>query len=495
MSYVLGIDLGTGSMKGVLLDKYGVLINQHSENYSSSSPQDGFSEQDPQDWLNAFDAILKKLIEEAPEIVDKLEGISFSGQMHSLVVTDQNHKVIRPAILWNDVRTTKECTLIKDKLGNRLIEITRNKATEGFTLPKILWLMNNELENWEKVKHVMMPKDYLGFYLTGNYFTDYSDAAGTLLLDVATKEWSKEILDTFQISEDILPKLFLSSEQVGVLKEDLKEKFGINTNVKVFAGGADNPCSALGSGLVFDNNAMVSTGTSGVVLSAERSSNVNYNGELHVFNHVVDEQLYSMGVTLSAGNSLNWFKKQFYPNESFNEMIEEAKSIDVGAEGMLFTPYIMGERTPYTDSTIRGSFIGIDIKHTKAHFLRAILEGIIFSLKDSLVIIENSKKIKRIIATGGGAKSTVWLQIQADIFNTEIITIKSGEGPSIGAAILAAVGLNWFDSISDCVESFVSYSKPIVPIKENVEKYIKYYKIYQTVYDNTKDISLQLKKI
>lgn len=495
MSYVLGLDLGTGSMKGLLYTKTGELIFSHSEAYPVTSEKKGYSEQAPKDWIQACEEIITKMIEIVPDSKQQLEGISFSGQMHSLVLTNEEDRVVRPAILWNDVRTTKQCDEIKERLGDTLLKVTKNKALEGFTLPKILWVQENEPENWQKTRHIMMPKDYLGFYLTGVYYTDYSDAAGTLLLNIKNRSWSSEILEEFDIPSSYMPKLYESSGQVGQLTPGLKEKFGFETDIKVFAGGADNPCSALGSGLVSSETAMVSLGTSGVVLTKEDDEDVNYEGTLHVFNDVMSDQLYSMGVTLSAGNSLHWYKNTFAPEQSYDELLTKAAQIELGSGGLLFTPYINGERTPHTDSQIRGSFIGLDNQHTLDHLTRAVIEGITFSLQDCLSLVEENKEIKEIISVGGGSRSELWRQIQADIFNAQVITIESQEGPGTGAAMLAALGLGWYHSVEDCVEKFVSYSEPISPVPENVKLYNEIYKVYQDVYQNTRDITARLHQI
>lgn len=495
MSYVLGLDLGTGSMKGLLYKEDGQLIFNHSSAYPVIIEKKGYSEQDPNHWIKACDEILVEMVKAVPDSKDHLKGISFSGQMHSLVLTDQHDRIVRPAILWNDVRTTKQCEYIKEKLGDKLIEITKNKALEGFTLPKILWVQENEPDMWSEVRHIMMPKDYLGFYLTGHYYTDYSDAAGTLLLDIQDRKWSFEILEAFDIPHDYMPPLYDSSEEVGSLSDSLKQKFGFKHDVKVFAGGADNPCSALGSGLVSLDTAMASLGTSGVVLTKEQDSEINYHGTLHVFNHVISDQLYSMGVTLSAGNSLLWFKENFAQELSYEDLLDRASDVKIGADGLLFTPYINGERTPHTDSQIRGSFIGLDAQHTLSHLTRSVIEGIIFSLQDCLKIVEDNKDINKIISVGGGSKSELWRQIQADIFNAEVVTIASQEGPGTGAAMLAALGLGLYDSVEECVSKFVEYSEPTLPIEANVKLYQKLYGVYQEIYEQTKPIIYQLNSI
>lgn len=497
MVYVLGIDLGTSSLKGVLVDQEGKVVASESSEYPLFSEKPGYSEQDPHCWIEAFEIVLNKLILAVPDMKRQLKGISFSGQMHSLVLLDENNEVLRKAILWNDVRTSKQCEEINKIMGSRLIEITGNIALEGFTLPKILWVQENEPHIWEKVAHLMLPKDYLAYWLTGNYSTDYSDGAGTLLLDIKEKQWSAEILQEFTIAKELLPELYESSECVGELSNHIREKFGFTESIPVFAGGADNACAALGAGLTSPNVGLVSIGTSGVFLSNEKNADSNYRGKLHLFNAAMPDRYYSMGVTLSAGSSLSWFRNTFVKGQNFDELLSEVGTVSPGAEGLLFTPYLVGERTPYADSLIRGSFIGLDARHEMKHFSRAVLEGITFSLKDSQEMMKAAKKepIEYLVSVGGGAKNPAWLQMQADIFDVPIHTLTTEQGPGLGAAILAAVGSGMFETFEECVEKFVSYASIYTPEVGSVEKYKKIYPIYQLVYSATKSICYQLSEI
>jgi xylulokinase len=486
MAYLLGLDLGTSSLKGLVFDQSGNLINTASKDYPLSSPKSGYSEQDPNHWQEAAHEVIHALIDKIPELKKELIGISFSGQMHSLVLLDEQNKVIRPAILWNDVRTTKQCQKIMAEMGDELLAITKNVALEGFTLPKICWVQEHEPDNWQQVRHLMLPKDFLAFWLSGNYSMDYSDAAGTLLLDSAEKKWSKEILAKFAIPENILPTLFESAAEVGTLLPELKHEFGFEQEVKIYAGGADNACAALGSGIIDEQIGMVSIGTSGVFLSFEEQE-ADYQGKLHVFNHAIANRYYSMGVTLAAGNSLSWYRDTFAEGVDFAELLADVGEVAPGADGLLFTPYIVGERTPHTDSTIRGSFIGIDTHHRRKHFSRAVLEGITFSLRDAQLIMEETaqRKFNKIVSVGGGAKNPDWLQMQADIFNAEITTLSTEQGPGMGAAMLVAIGSGLYPDAASCVEAFVKYDQVIKPNPENVAKYQEIYPIYQQVYGQT----------
>jgi len=497
MAYVLGLDLGTSALKGLVFDEKGKLIATASADYSLAIPKPGYSEQEPEDWKQATLLVIEALIEKTPQLKKELVGISFSGQMHSLVLLDEQNQVIRPAILWNDVRTTKQCQRIMAEFGSTLLNITKNVALEGFTLPKILWVQENEPDNWKQVRHLMLPKDYLSFILTGKYSMDFSDAAGTLLLDVEKQCWSNAVLEKFSISEAVLPTLYASSGEVGTLLPELKERFGFAQDVRIYAGGADNACAALGSGIVEEGIGMVSIGTSGVFLSYEESSKVDYKGKLHLFNHAVAGKVYSMGVTLAAGNSLNWFRETFAKEKDFAELLSDIDTIPVGSSGLLFTPYIVGERTPHTDSQIRGSFIGIDTRHRLPHFSRAVLEGITFSLKDAQMIMEKlaNRRFEKIISVGGGAKNQEWLQMQADIFNAEILTLSTEQGPGMGAAMLAAIGSGLYKDVASCVAAFVSFDQRIQPIPENVAQYQKVYPIYQQVYSQTANLCHALQEI
>lgn len=493
MSYVLGIDLGTGSLKGIVFNTKGEVVGSAAADYPLINLAPGYSEQAPKDWIRACEKVMSTLSSEVPDLKCELAGISFSGQMHSLVLLDQNYEVLRNSILWNDVRTTKQCEQIMTEFGDEILDITGNIALEGFTLPKILWVQQNEQELWDKVTHILLPKDYLRYYLTGNLHMDYSDAAGTLLFDLENKSWSTPIMDHFNIKEELLPSLLPSTGYVGTLSDEIKERFSFQKEIKVFAGGADNACSAIGAGIVNDQVALASVGTSGVFLSLENKPLQNYQGKLHLFHHATEDDYYSMGVTLAAGNSLDWFKNTFAKNMSYNDLLDPISEISPGANGLLFTPYIVGERTPYVDSDIRGSFIGIDTSHRLEHFARAVLEGITFSLRQSQELMTEitDRQFDRIISVGGGARNQDWLEMQANIFDTPVVTLSAEEGPGAGAAMIAAVGLGWFKNFEECAEVFVNYSSPLYPSDEQVEKYNQIYDRYKQVYPATKPICLK----
>lgn len=496
MEYVLGLDLGTSSLKGIVVNKQGKVILSKKADYSMKHIKTGYSEQNPNDWIKACKKILKEL-SAYKDIISNIAGVSFSGQMHSLVLLDDKNQVLRDAILWNDVRNTKQCNYIMNEFGNELLNITYNVALEGFTLPKILWVQENEPEIWEKVNKILLPKDYLRYWLTKEFHMDYSDASGTLLMDSENKIWSKEILDKFNIPEHYMPILTNSAGYISDIRPEIAQEYGMSKITKVFAGGADNACAALGAGIIDSRSNMISIGTSGVVLQYEDKPNESYNGKLHVFHHATDDDYYSMGVTLSAGHSLSWFKDVVNPDSSFEDFIKDISEIRSGAEGLLYAPYLLGERTPHMDSTIRGSFIGLDNKHTSTHLKRAVVEGITYSLKDSQTIMYEASHSKPTdyVLVGGGAKNSVWTQINANIFDGDIKTLTSEEGPGLGATMLAAMGLGWFSTYDECVNAFVHYNNKVHPEKEEAHLYGKLYKVYQKIYKQTKLLSNEISKI
>ncbi|MCH1624614.1 xylulokinase [Ferdinandcohnia quinoae] len=496
MKYVIGVDLGTSAVKILLVNQNGEVCKEVSKSYSLISEKSGYSEQNPEDWIEKTTLGLVELVEEFDGDVNNIEGISFSGQMHGLVLVDQDKQVLRNAILWNDTRTTKQCEEIYEVVGKqRLLEITKNPALEGFTLPKILWVKEHEPEIFARSSVFMLPKDYLRYRMTGNIHMDYSDAAGTLLLNVAKRGWSHEILNLFDLSPEFCPPLVESHMFVGNITAEFAQTTGLSETIKVFAGGADNACGAIGSGILSEGKTLCSIGTSGVVLSYEERNDLDFEGKVHYFNHGEENAYYTMGVTLAAGYSLSWFKETFAKLDAFEQLLEDIDEVPVGSNGLLFTPYIVGERTPHADSNIRGSFIGIDAAHERKHFVRAVLEGITFSLNESIEIFRNSgKTIDSIVSIGGGAKNETWLQMQADIFNAKIERLTSEQGPGMGAAILAAYGCDWFTSLKECADVFIQTSKTYHPIPKNVETYKNIFTIYQQVYTQTKMLNDQLIK-
>ncbi|WP_138755285.1 xylulokinase [Paenibacillus sinopodophylli] len=490
MSYVIGIDLGTSAVKVLLVDKNGTVAGEASRSYPLFHEHTGWSEQRADDWVDGTVEALRELTSAAGIHAAAIEGISFSGQMHGLVLLDSEGNPIRNAILWNDTRTTRQCREIESKLGDKLLSVTRNPALEGFTLPKILWVRENEPEAFANAELFLLPKDYLRYRLTGELHMDYSDAAGTLLLDVAGKVWSSDVLETFELPISFCPPLVESHGLVGTLLPQFAASSGLPESTKVFAGGADNACGAIGSGILSEGLTLCSIGTSGVILSYENDKSKDFEGKVHFFNHGKEDSFYVMGVTLAAGYSLSWFKKTFAPNESFDQLLDGVGDILPGAGGLLFTPYLVGERTPHPDSIIRASFIGVDGSHERIHFARAVMEGITFSLNESVDMFRKAgKKVDTIISIGGGAQNPVWLQMQADIFNAKVVALENEQGPGLGAAMLAAYGAGWFDSLEACADKFVKHANAYTPNAEAVESYAGLFNIYQQVYAQTKALN------
>ncbi|WP_026699690.1 xylulokinase [Salibacterium aidingense] len=494
MQFFIGVDLGTSAVKVLLVNEKGEAVDEVSKPLSLLQPQSGYSEQNPAEWveqtINALAALMKRFEGKQEEI----KGLSFSGQMHGLVLLDEKNDVLRNAILWNDTRTTKQCREINETLGEeRVLEITKNPALEGFTLPKLLWVKEKEPELFQNARTFLLPKDYLRYTLTGRIHMDYSDAAGTLMLDILHREWSRDICETFGVDLSLCPPLVESTARVGTVSSAVAEKTGLSSDMPVIAGGADNACGAVGSGILSEGKTFCSIGTSGVVLSYEADGSKDFEGKVHYFNHGAPGAYYTMGVTLSAGNSLRWFKDVFAEEETFEDMVKGVEHLPAGANGLLFTPYLDGERTPHADAAIRASFIGVDSSHTKKDFVRAVMEGITFSLKESVEIFrESGKTIDTIISIGGGAKNDTWLQMQADIFDATIVKLKSEQGPGVGAAMLAAFGSGGFSSLQECADVFIEEDRVFQPRPQEVAAYKELFQIYQQVYSRTAAINEQL---
>ncbi|TDQ42167.1 xylulokinase [Aureibacillus halotolerans] len=488
MSYVAGIDLGTSAVKVLLVDKHGNVKGEASSPLDMHVAAGGVREQNPDQWVDATIEALKKIVESVPEAATSIEGMSFSGQMHGLVLLDEKRQVLRPAMLWNDTRTSAECELIRTTLGEELYTYTKNPALEGFTLPKLLWVKAHEPDLFSKATSFVLPKDYLRYRLTGALHMEPSDAAGTLLFHPAKKAWSHEMCHALDIPVSMCPEIVLSTDEVGTLVRDVATQIGVSNDIKVFAGGADNACGALGAGIIAPGETLCSIGTSGVILSYEEQD-IDVDGGVHFFNHAKDNVFYTMGVTLAAGYSLQWAKDQLAPNESFEALLDGIETIPPGSRGLLFTPFLNGERTPYSDASIRASWIGMDAEHTRVHLAKAVMEGITFSLNESLQLFRQAgKTINTVVSIGGGAKNPAWLQMQADIFNATVVSLENEQGPSLGAAIIAAAGCGWAPSIDMVVKKFVRRKQEFHPVKENVETYQNIFQLYQQVYKQTAEM-------
>ena len=499
MQYTLGLDIGTSAVKALLMNENGEIIAENSEEYPLYTPRSGWAEQNPEDWWKSSKKVIKDLIKENDIDNEKISALSFSGQMHSSVFLDENMEVIRPAILWSDTRTSAECEEIYDRVGGikELANLVSNPALEGFTAPKILWLRNNEPDNFKKLAKVLLPKDYIRYKLSGELGMDLSDAAGTLLCDVEAEDWSEEIMEKLELDYSIMPPVLKSVEVVGPVTEKAAVETGLSQKTKIVAGGADNACGAVGSGIIKSGRVMASLGSSGVVVAQTKEAEADPEGRIHLFNHAVPNNYYMMGVTLSAGMSFNWLKEEMFNDElDYESLNKEAAAVDAGSEGLLFLPYLYGERTPHADADARGVFFGISGQHKRGHFIRSVMEGVSFALRDSLELIkERGVEIDEIRLIGGGAKSELWQQIIADIFGEKISLLNIEQGPAFGAAIIAGVGAGVFSDFESIVEELVEVVDTVEPIKENVEKYNKSYKIYRSLYTDLKDRFKELKEL
>lgn len=484
----IGVDLGTSAVKLLLMDETGKVLNIVSKEYPLSFPQPGWSEQNPSDWWTQSIAGLKELTAD----VDKndVAGISFGGQMHGLVVLDENDEVIRPAILWNDGRTQKETDYLNNEIGKeKLSELTGNIAFAGFTAPKILWLKANEPENFAKIKKIMLPKDYIAYRLTGEFSTDYSDASGMLLLDVKNKCWSKEMLDICDVKEEWMPKLYESFEKTGTLKQEVAEELGFPAGCIVAAGAGDNAAAAIGTGTVGAGKCNLSLGTSGTLFITSDSFGVDPHNALHSFDHA-DGGYHLMGCMLSAASCNNWWMKDILHSDDF---VNEQKPLEneerLGENNVYFLPYLMGERSPHNDPSARASFIGMSMDTSRADMLQAVFEGVAYGLRDSLEVARSlGVAPKRTTICGGGAKSPLWRKIVANIMNMQVDTVEVEEGPAYGGAILAAVADGTFESVEEAAKAIVRKKDTTEPDPVLVEKYEKGYQKFKKFYPALKNL-------
>jgi xylulokinase len=500
MDLLIGIDVGTTGSKALLIDDKGNVISSWTEEYPLYTPYPGWSEQDPEEWWIATKRAIQKIIKESSVSPKEIKGIGLTGQMHGSVFLDENGEVIRRAILWNDQRTSKQCEEIVEKVGGvqNLLNLTLNLALTGFTAPKILWLRENEPENYKRVRKILLPKDYIRYRLTGEFASDVSDASGTLLFDVKNRRWSKEMLNFLEIPEEYLPKVYESPEITGNLLSSVADEIGLIPGIPVVGGGGDQAAQAVGTGIVKEGIVSVTLGTSGVVFAYLDKPKGEKEGRLHTFCHAVPGKWHTMGVMLSAGGSFRWFRDSFGEIEielskwtgkdSYEYLTQEAEKIQIGSEGLIFLPYLTGERTPYPDPYAKGAFIGISLRHKKPYFVRSVLEGVAFGLKDSLELIKNLEiKIKEIRVSGGGARSSLWRKILADVFNSPIVLINVTEGAAYGAALLAGVGAGVYESVESACDIAIKVISKEEPDQKNAEAYAELYELYKSLYPLMKD--------
>ena len=481
----IGVDLGTSAVKLLLMNTEGQIQKIVSKEYPIYFPHPGWSEQKPEDWFEQTMAGLKELLADCDK--SQVAGISFGGQMHGLVVLDENDEVIRPALLWNDGRTTEECDYLNNVIGkDKLSEYTANISFTGFTAPKILWMKNKEPDNFARIKKIMLPKDYIAYRLTGVHCTDVSDASGMLVFDVKNRCWSKEMLDICGISEDQMAKVYESYECVGCVLPEIAAQLGIPETTKVAAGAGDNAAAAVGTGTVGDGQCNISLGTSGTVFISSEKFGVDKHNALHAFAHA-DGHYHLMGCMLSAASCNKWWMDEIIGTKDY---AAEQKAIEkLGENHVYFLPYLMGERSPINDPQARGTFIGLTMDSTRADMTQAVLEGVAFALRDSFEVAKAlGIKIERTKICGGGAKSPLWKKMIANILNVKVDVIESEEGPALGGAMLAAVANGEFASVEDAAAKIVKIIDTVEPDPELVEKYEARYQQFKQIYPACKEL-------
>lgn len=490
MSCLVGLDISTTGAKALLIDGRGEVVASATTEYPLSTPRPLWAEQAPADWWEAACASLRNMMRLAGARGEEISAIGLSGQMHGLVLLDRAGKVLRPAILWNDQRTGPQCAEIAARMGGarELVALTGNVVLPGFTAPKLMWLRQNEPAVYAQIAHVLLPKDYVRFRLTGDRVTEVSDASGTSLLDVSARQWSERMLDRLEIPRDWLPRIVESPEVTGCVSRLAAQETGLAEGTPVVGGGGDQAAQAVGSGIVEPGVISVTTGTSGVVFAHADDFVSEPEGRLHAFCHAIPGKWHLMGVMLSAGGSFRWLRDQLgTPAQSgvdaYERLTQEAIQAPAGSEGLLFLPYLTGERTPYPDPEARGAFVGLTARHSRGHLVRAVLEGVSYGLRDSLELIQGlGVPIRQVRISGGGARSPLWRQIQADIFGVELVQVNSTEGAAFGAALLAGVGAGLFRSVEDAVAQTVRVTDRVMPNPEHIRRYQQSYSLYRALY-------------
>ncbi len=491
MRYLLGIDLGTSGTKTVLFDELGKKICGHTVEYNLIQPKNGWAEQDPLDWWNATITTIKYVIQNSGVNPKDIKGLGISGQMHGLVMVDKNGTVLRNSIIWCDGRTTVECKEITELVGaNRLIELTANPALTGFTAGKILWVRKHEPEVYAQCHQILLPKDYVRYRLTGLFGAEASDASGTNLYDIKTRNWSTEILEKLSIDPSLLPPCKESVDLAGRISEEASQLTGLTTETLVCYGAGDNASAAIGTGVVSSGKAFTTIGTSGVIFAHADEATIDANGRVHTFCSAVPNKYTVMSCTLSAGLSLKWFRDNFCTSEkelatllsldSYDFINQGIANLPIGSEKLLFLPYLMGERSPILNEKARGVYFGLSAIHNKYHMVRAIMEGVMYAQKHCLdVIHEMGVFPNEMYACGGGAKSGIWRQMMADIYQADVLTTENEEGPALGVAILASVTCGIYETIEEACGQLVKTKETTIPSIEHHLEYMKYYEVYK----------------
>ncbi|MDO4329631.1 MAG: xylulokinase [Lachnospiraceae bacterium] len=499
MNYLIGIDVGTSATKTVLFDEKGTVIASASQEYPLYQPHNGWAEQKPEDWRDAVLNTLTAVTAKSGAAKENIKGIGISGQMHGLVMLDENGEVIRPSIIWCDQRTGAE---VEDMLAvmprERWIEITANPPLTGWTAAKILWVRKNEPEHYARCRHILLPKDYIRYILTGVFATEVSDASGMQLLDVPGRCWSDEVLNALSIDKSLLGTVYESCQVTGTLLPKIAARTGLTAEVKVVGGAGDNAAAAVGTGIVRDGTAFTTIGTSGVVFAHTSKVSIDPKGRVHTCCCAVPGAWHIMGVTQGAGLSLKWFKDQFCQDyavraeaegrDIYDLINEDVKTVPAGSDKLIYLPYLMGERTPHLDPDCRGVFFGLSAIHTKKHLLRAVMEGVSYSLCDCNEILkEMGIEVTQMMACGGGGKSPNWRQMLADLYQCTVKTIQQSEGPALGAAILAGVGCGIYPRVEAACDALITEKDSTDPVPEQAAAYAEYHKLYQKLYQSLKE--------
>jgi xylulokinase len=508
MPYMMGIDVGTTGTRAVIVRPDGhVVAAALADHQPMRMPQPGWAEQDPEDWWQAALGAVRKALEQAQLKGSDIVAVGLSGQMHGVVLMDKTHAVLRPSLIWCDQRSQAQCDAITGKVGaDRLIQLVSNPALTGFSAPKILWVRDHEPKIFERAAHFLLPKDFVRYRMTGEFATDVSDASGTLLFDVTHRRWSSEMLTALEIDSGILPRAYESPEFTGEVSRETALVTGLAAGTPVVAGAGDQAASAVGNGIVLPGLTSATLGTSGVIFTYTDKPKLDPRGRIHTFCHAVPGKWHVMGVTQGAGLSLRWFKDLFGISESwyarqagidvYDLIIREAENIPPGSDGLLFLPYLMGERTPHLDAQARGMWFGLTAAHTRGHLIRAILEGVAFSLRDSLEIFkELGIPVEEIRSSGGGSRNFTWREIQADIFGKELVILRESEGSAYGAAMLAGVGAKIYSSVEDSARQAIQVRERMTPKTKHVEIYDRQYEVYRNLYPAVQKLAHQLATI
>ena len=498
MNYLIGIDIGTSATKTVLFDEEGRVISSASREYPLYQPHNGWAEQDPHDWRDAVLGTLAQVMEDSGVSPEHVKGIGLSGQMHGLVMLDEKGEIIRNSIIWCDQRTGEEVEdMLRIMPRERWIEITANPPLTGWTAAKILWVRKNEPENYERCRHILLPKDYIRYVLTGVFAAEVSDASGMQLLDVPGRCWSEEVLEKLDINPEYLGTLYESCEVTGTLLPEIAARTGLLENTVVVGGAGDNAAAAVGTGVVEDGKAFTTIGTSGVVFAHSSQVTIDPKGRVHTCCCAVPGAWHVMGVTQAAGLSLKWFRDNFCQDyieeadrqgvDSYELINRDIEKISAGSDRLIYLPYLMGERTPHLDPDCRGVFFGLSAIHTRAHMVRAVMEGVSYSLCDCNDILkEMGVHVSQMMACGGGGRSPIWRQMLADLYDCQVKTVHQAEGPALGVAILAGVGCGLYESVEAACRKLISEDKNASPVKEQTEVYKQYHDLYQKLYSQLK---------